>query len=74
MLTAVSLNEIYTAALTFLLLAINSCLYLARKCIVSSTEIPNAILKTKIVDGFRGIPEKPITPAVIISGNKLGIN
>ena len=40
---------------------------------VSSTEIPKAILKTKIVEGFSGIPVKPITPAVIISGSKLGI-
>ena len=40
---------------------------------VSSTEIPNAILNTSIVDGFRGMPVKPITPAVIIKGNKFGI-
>ena len=32
---------------------------------VSSTEIPNAILNTRIVEGFSGMPEKPITPAVI---------
>ena len=74
MLTAVSLNAEYTADFIFHLLAINSCLYLAKKWIVSSTEIPKAILKTKMVEGLRGIPENPITPAVIISGNKLGIN
>jgi len=27
---------------------------------VSSTEIPKAILKTKIVEGFRGIPVNPL--------------
>jgi hypothetical protein len=32
---------------------------------VSSTESPNAILNTNIVDGFNGIPKYPINPAVI---------
>jgi hypothetical protein len=41
---------------------------------VSSTEMPNAMLNTRMVDGFRGIPVNPITPAVIIRGNRLGIN
>ena len=41
---------------------------------VSSTEIPKAILNTKIVEGLMGTPTNPITPAVITSGNKLGIN
>ena len=41
---------------------------------VSSTEIPNAILNTRMVEGFKGMPVKPITPAVMISGNRLGIN
>ena len=40
---------------------------------VSSTDIPNATLKTRIVEGLRGIPENPITPAVVIRGNRLGI-
>ena len=31
---------------------------------VSSTEIPNAILKTRIVDGFIGIEKYPIIAAV----------
>jgi hypothetical protein len=34
---------------------------------VSSTESPNAILNTNIVDGFNGIPKYPINPAVIIN-------
>ncbi len=41
---------------------------------VSSTEIPNAILNTNMVEGLSGIPENPITPAVMISGSKLGIS
>ena len=41
---------------------------------VSSTEIPKAILNTSIVDGFIGMPKKPIIPAVISNGNKLGIS
>ena len=40
---------------------------------VSSTEIPKAILNTKIVEGFIGTPKYPITPAVTNSGNKFGI-
>jgi hypothetical protein len=40
---------------------------------VSSTEIPKAILKTRIVEGFMGIPRNPIIPAVTSSGNRLGI-
>ena len=41
---------------------------------VSSTEIPNAILKTRIVEGFMGTPKKPISPAVIINGSRLGMS
>lgn len=41
---------------------------------VSSTEIPNAILKTRIVDGLIGTPKYPINPAVTSNGNKFGIN
>ena len=40
---------------------------------VSSTEIPKAILNTRIVDGFIGIPKYPIKPAVISKGNMFGI-
>jgi hypothetical protein len=40
---------------------------------VSSTEIPKAMLKTKMVEGFRGIPKKPIIPAVIRRGVEFGI-
>ena len=40
---------------------------------VSSTEIPNAILNTKIVEGFIGMLKKPITPAVNKRGRILGI-
>ena len=41
---------------------------------VSSTEIPKAILNTKIVDGFIGMSKKPIKPAVINKGKMFGIN
>ena len=41
---------------------------------VSSTEIPKAILNTSMVEGFNGIPVKPITPAVIIRGSRLGLS
>ena len=40
---------------------------------VSSTDIPKATLKTRIVEGLSGIPENPITPAVMIRGKMLGI-
>ena len=40
---------------------------------VSSTEIPNAILNTKMVEGFIGTPRNPINPAVINKGSKFGI-
>ena len=40
---------------------------------MSSTEIPNAILKIRIVDGLMGIPMKPISPAVINKGKRFGI-
>ena len=40
---------------------------------VSSTEIPKAILKIRIVEGLIGIPMNPISQAVISKGNKLGI-
>ena len=41
---------------------------------VSSTEIPKAILNTKIVDGLIGTPKYPIKPAVINNGKRFGIN
>ena len=41
---------------------------------MSSTEIPKAILKTRSVEGFNGIPNQPIIPAVKSSGMKLGIS
>ena len=41
---------------------------------VSSTEIPNAMLNTKMVEGLIGIWKKPITPAVTNRGMKFGIN
>ena len=40
---------------------------------MSSTEIPKAILKINIVEGFIGMPMYPINPAVISSGSKFGI-
>ena len=39
---------------------------------VSSTEMPNAMLNTSTVEGLMAIPNQPITPAVNSSGNKLG--
>ena len=41
---------------------------------VSSTDIPNAILNTKMVDGLIGTPKKPIIPAVNNNGKRLGIS
>ena len=41
---------------------------------MSSTDIPKATLNTIIVEGLSGIPENPITPAVMIRGKRLGIN
>ncbi len=41
---------------------------------VLSTLIPSAMLNTMIVDIFNGMPVYPITPAVNISGIRLGIN
>ena len=72
MLIPVSLRDENTDFLIFQLLASNSCLYFTKKCIVSSTEIPKAILKTSIVEGFIGIFKNPITPAVNKSGSRLG--
>ena len=40
---------------------------------VSSTDIPNAILKTKRVDGFKGMPNHPIIPPVKRRGIIFGI-
>ena len=74
MLIPVSLNAEKIALFIFQPFDINSWRYFAKKCIVSSTDIPKAILKTNIVEGFKGIPVKPITPAVIINGSKFGIN
>lgn len=66
--------ELFTAQEIFQLFALSSCLYFAKKCRLSSTEIPKAILKTSIVDGFKGIPAKPMIPAVINIGIRFGIN
>ena len=74
MLIPVSRNAANTALFILHPLAISSCLYFAKKWMVSSTEMPNAMLNTRMVDGFSGIPVNPITPAVIIRGNRLGIN
>ena len=41
---------------------------------VLSTEIPNAILNTKMVEAFIGISAKPIIAAVKTSGITFGIN
>ena len=40
---------------------------------VSSTDIPKAILNTKSVDGFKGIPNHPIIPPVNSKGMMFGI-
>ena len=73
MLRPVSTMELFTAHLMFQSLSCSSCLYLARKCKLSSTEIPKAMLNTTIVDGFSGMPKCPIIPAVNSIGIKLGI-
>ena len=65
--------ELFTAQEIFQLFACNSCLYFAKKCKLSSTEIPKAMLKTSMVEGFKGIPAKPMIPAVINIGMRFGI-
>ena len=72
MLIPVSLNAEKIALFSNHLILILDGILL--KMIVSSTDIPKAILKINIVEGFKGIPVKPITPAVIINGSKFGIN
>ena len=74
MLRPVSRMELFTAHLIFQPFAFNSCLYFARKCKLSSTEIPKAILNTSMVEGFNGIPAYPIIPAVMSMGIKLGMS
>ena len=56
MLTPVSLMATIADLRMFPLFALSSCLYLAKKCMVSSMEIPKAMLNTRMVDGFIGIP------------------
>ena len=73
MLRPVSRMELFTAHLMFQPFAFNSCLYFARKCKLSSTEIPKAILNTSMVEGFKGIPAYPIIPAVMSMGIRLGM-
>ena len=51
----------------------SSCLYFAKKWIVSSTDIPNAMENTRIVDGFNAIPKYPIIAPVRSKGIKFGI-
>ena len=41
---------------------------------VSSTDSPNAIPKTRMVEGFKGTPKYPISPAVNSSGSKFGMS
>ena len=52
MLTPVSLSAKRTASLMFQLFMLSSWRYLAKKWMVSSTEMPNAMLNTKTVDGL----------------------
>ena len=73
MLTPVSRTAAKTAARMFQPLARSSCRYLAKKWMVSSTEIPNATENTKMVEGLMGMPVQPMTPAVKRSGSKLGM-
>ena len=40
---------------------------------VSSTEIPKAMLNTKMVEGLIGMSKNPINPAVINSGSMFGM-
>ena len=73
MLIPASSNVAKTDFFIFQSLRESSNRYCAKNRKVSSTDIPKAIPKTKIVDGFKGIPKKPINPAVINKGNKFGI-
>src|SRR6218665_502521 len=73
MLMPASSKVAKTDFLIFQSLRDNSNRYCARKRKVSSTDIPKAIPKTNSVDGFNGIPKKPINPAVINKGNKFGM-
>ena len=73
MLAPISFMLLLTATGTKKLLAKSSCRYLARKCIEKSTEIPKAMLKVMAVLGLKGIPAKPISPAVTRMGIILGI-
>ena len=52
MLKLVSRKAEITASLIFQSLFFNSIRYLERKCMALSTEIPSAILKMRIVEGF----------------------
>ena len=40
---------------------------------VSSTEIPKAILNTRMVEGLIGMSKNPISPAVINKGSMFGM-
>ena len=73
-LTPVSSTAKITALLMFQFRRVSSCLYLAKKCIVSSIEIPNAIENTRMVEGLIAIPVQPIIPAVNKRGIMLGIS
>ena len=57
MLTPVSLIAHITDAFELLFVRISSCLYLARKCMELSTDIPKAMLNTITVLGFNDIPQ-----------------
>ena len=71
-LKPVSRKAEITDSLIFQLVSFNSIRYLDRKCIALSTDIPNAILKIKIVEGFIGISRYPIIAAVSRRGIRLG--
>ena len=50
-----------------------SCFNLVKKWIALSTDIPNAMLNTSMVDDFSRMSKNPISAAVTKSGIKLGM-
>ncbi len=74
MLTPVSLSAMTTDLRISQLVTFSSCRYLARKWMVLSTEMPKAMLKTRIVEALMGIPANPIMAAVKIRGITLGVS
>ena len=70
--TPVSRTASRTASRMFQPWRSSSCRYLANRWMVSSTEMPKAMLKTSRVLGLSAMPKYPITAAVKMSGTRLG--